>query len=63
MWLIAPHISEEAITWASMLIFILAIALAFIIYQFIIKVFASKIDMGKYFDPIFAPKNRMRKKE
>jgi hypothetical protein len=61
--LIAPHISEEAITWASMLIFILAIVLAFIIYQFIIKAFAAKIDMKKYFDPIFVPKNRVRKKE
>jgi hypothetical protein len=61
--LIAPHISEEAVTWGSMLIFILAIALAFIIYQVIIKLFAAKVDMHKYFDPIFAPKNRFRKKD
>jgi hypothetical protein len=63
MRLIAPHISENAATWASMLIFILAIALAFIIYQLIIKVFAAKVDMQKYFDPIFTPKNRFKKKE
>ncbi|MDR0375135.1 MAG: hypothetical protein LBH85_05365 [Treponema sp.] len=60
--LIAPHISENAVTWGAMLIFILAIALAFIIYQLIIKLFASKVDMQKYFYPIFAPKNRFRKK-
>jgi uncharacterized membrane protein (DUF485 family) len=63
MRFIAPHISGEAVTWASMLIFILAIVLAFIIYQVIIKQFAAKVDMHKYFDPIFAPKNRFRKKE
>lgn len=63
MWLIAPHISESAVTWASMLIFILAIALAFIIYQLVIKLFAAKVDMQKYFYPILAPKNRFRKKE
>jgi hypothetical protein len=63
MWLIAPHVSEEAVMWASMLIFILAIVLAFILYQGIIKIFAAKVDMEKYFDPIFAPKNRIRKKE
>jgi hypothetical protein len=61
--LIAPHVSQEVTTWASMLIFIIAISLSFIIYQFIIKLFTKKVNMEKYFDPIVAPKSRPKRKE
>lgn len=55
---IAPHVSPEIRTWTSMLIFIMAISLSFLIYQLIMKAFTKKVDMEKYFYPFFAPKNR-----
>jgi thiol:disulfide interchange protein len=61
-WLIAPHVSPEAVSWAMMVIFIIAVSLSFIIYQAIAKQFTKKVDMEKYFLPIFAPKHRPKRK-
>jgi hypothetical protein len=49
---------EGAQTWAFPLIFIAAMAIAFIIYRHAIRFLMNKIDMEKYFDPLFVSKKR-----
>jgi len=49
---------EGAQTWAFPLIFIASLAIAFIIYRFAIKFLMKKIDMEKYFDPLFVSRQR-----
>jgi hypothetical protein len=49
---------ESAQTWAFPLIFIAAMVIAFIIYRYAIRYLMNKIDMEKYFDPLFVSKRR-----
>jgi len=44
---------DNSVAWALPVIFILAIVAAIFIYRALIKVFIKKVDMEKYFDPIF----------
>ncbi len=60
---IYPHVSPEASSWASVLILVLSVGLAFIAYQGIMKIFTTKVDMEKYFHPIFASKYRAKRFE
>ena len=50
---IAPHVSEAAQAWSISFIFLAAIIASFFIYRFVLKHLMTKIDMEKYFDPIF----------
>jgi amino acid transporter len=45
-------------TWTFSLIFIAAMAIAFIVYRYAIRFLMNKIDMEKYFDPLFVRKHR-----
>ena len=49
---------EGAQTWSFPLIFIAALAIAFIVYRYAIRYLMKKIDMEKYFDPLFVSKQR-----
>jgi hypothetical protein len=49
---------EGAQTWAFPLIFIAAMVIAFIIYRYAIRFLMKKVDMEKYFDPLFVGKQR-----
>jgi uncharacterized membrane protein (DUF485 family) len=49
---------EGAQTWSFPLIFIAAMVIAFIIYRYAIRFLMTKIDMEKYFDPLFVSRNR-----
>jgi hypothetical protein len=53
-----PTLPEGAQTWSFPLIFIAAMAIAFIIYRRVIRFLMSKIDMEKYFDPLFVKRQR-----
>jgi protein-S-isoprenylcysteine O-methyltransferase Ste14 len=55
---LASHVGPEVSQWATALIFVITIALSFIIYNRFIKVFTNKIDMDKYFDPLVKPRRR-----
>ena len=52
------RVSESVAAWALPLFFAGAIAASFFIYRLAIKMLMKKIDMEKYFDPIFARKQR-----
>ena len=55
---IVPHVSESVHVWGLSLIFLAAIVTSFFIYRFALKFLMKKIDMEKYFDPIFGKKKR-----
>ena len=48
----------DAGTWAIPLSFIAAIAVSFIVYRFTLNRLLKKIDMERYFDPVFSYGNR-----
>jgi hypothetical protein len=48
------RVSESVAAWVLPLFFAGAIAASFFIYRLAIKILMKKIDMEKYFDPIFA---------
>jgi len=54
---IAVHVSEAAHAWSFSLIFLAAIACTFLLYRIILKYLMKKINMEKYFDPIFSRGN------
>jgi hypothetical protein len=56
---LVPHLPESAAAWGFPIIFIISIALSFLLYRAILKILLKKVDPEKYFDPIFG---RRRKK-
>ncbi|MDR1419144.1 MAG: leader peptide processing enzyme [Treponema sp.] len=50
---LAVLLPESAAAWGFPVIFIAAIALSFIIYRLILKQLLKRVDVEKYFDPIF----------
>ncbi|MDR1287154.1 MAG: leader peptide processing enzyme [Treponema sp.] len=50
---LASLLPENAAAWGFPVIFIAAIALSFIIYRVILKQLLRRVDVEKYFDPIF----------
>jgi hypothetical protein len=55
-WLLIPLLPEESAAWGFPIIFIAAIVISFVLYRVILKYIMKKVDMEKYFDPIFAPR-------
>jgi len=50
-------IPEQGRSWGFTLIFLLSIAVSFIVYRFLLKYLLTKVDVDKYFDPIFVRRN------
>ena len=56
--LLLPIMPEVTQTWSFPIIFIASLVIAFIIYRYAIRFLMKKIDMEKYFDPLFVRKQR-----
>ncbi len=56
--LLFPNPSEGAVQVMFLMIFILAMGGSFGVYHLIIKLISKKIDMDKYFHPVFRPRRR-----
>ena len=54
------RLPEGTQEWAFTLSFIAALIISFFVYRFVIKRLEKKIDMDKYFDPIFSSRRRQR---
>jgi hypothetical protein len=54
----ADRLPEGAFVWGSIVIFVGATVLSFIVYQSLLKLMIKKVDVNKYFDPIFKGKKR-----
>jgi len=55
-------IPESNRSWAFSLIFLVSIAISFLVYRFVLKYLLTKIEIEKYFDPLFVRKNLNKKK-
>ena len=53
---IYPLVPESAASWMLPVIFLLSIAVSFVVYRLVVKAISKKVDMEKYFDPIFGPR-------
>ena len=53
-----PRFSPESPAWSWIMagIFVAAIVISFLVYRLAIKIIMKKVDMDKYFDPIFKPR-------
>jgi len=52
-YLLLPRLPQSAGAWAIPVIFIASIVISFLVYRFAIKFIMKKVNMEKYFDPIF----------
>ena len=52
------RVSEGSGAWVLPVFFIAAIVGSFFIYRFALKILMKKIDMEKYFDPIFGKRRK-----
>ncbi|HUX51601.1 MAG TPA: hypothetical protein VMW73_12450 [Spirochaetia bacterium] len=55
---VAAHLSPQADQIIMLVLFIGAIVLTYFIYHKLINLVTRKIDMEKYFDPIFKPRKK-----
>ncbi len=59
-----PETTQESVgQFLFILVFLVAIAGSFFGYNRLIKYISSKIDMDKYFHPIFKPRGRNKQQE
>ena len=59
--LIMHLLPEMAQAWSFPLIFMSALAIAFLAYRYVLRFLLTKIEIEKYFDPIFVRKHRQGK--
>jgi phosphoglycerol transferase MdoB-like AlkP superfamily enzyme len=50
-------IPENAVPWYFFGIFIASLAISFVVYRYALKFILTKIDVDKYFDPLFVRRN------
>jgi phosphoglycerol transferase MdoB-like AlkP superfamily enzyme len=60
--LIAPKLPESAAAWGVPVIFVGSIALSFVVYRIVLKQILKRVDMEKYFDPIFNARKPVKPK-
>ena len=57
-YLLGYFSSENAIFWGFVIIFIGSIVISFFLYRFLLALLLRKINIDKYFDPIFQIKRK-----
>jgi hypothetical protein len=60
--LLMRFLPESAQMWSFPVIFIAALALAFVVYRYLLRFLLKKVDMEKYFDPLFVSRHKPQKK-
>jgi phosphoglycerol transferase MdoB-like AlkP superfamily enzyme len=50
---LAPTLPETIAPWGFPVLFVVSIVLSFVIYRLALKYFMKKVNMEKYFSPIF----------
>ena len=56
-----PALPESGAAWALPIIFVASIVVSFLVYRQAVKIVMKKVDMEKYFDPIFGRRPPPRK--
>lgn len=57
---IVSYIPEESRSWGFTLIFLSAIGVSFMVYRWVLKYLLTKVDIEKYFDPLFVRKHKKK---
>jgi NADH:ubiquinone oxidoreductase subunit H len=57
---IMPVLPENAQAWAFPFIFMASLAIAFLAYRYLLRFLLTKIEIEKYFDPIFVRKHQQK---
>jgi len=57
---LAPLLSENVRSWGFTLIFLAAIGISILVYRAVLKSLLRKVDVEKYFDPLFV-KGRLKR--
>ena len=60
--ILSSMLPESAVAWILPVIFVVSIVASFLIYRLAIKIVMKKVDMEKYFDPIFGHRRPPPKK-
>ncbi len=55
---LAPHVPEAVTSILVLLIFVGSITLTYFIYHKLVQFISRKVDMEKYFDPLFGRRKR-----
>jgi hypothetical protein len=50
-------VPEESRSWGFTMIFLAAIAISFLVYRFVLRYLLTKVNVEKYFDPLFVKRN------
>ncbi|MCL2759271.1 MAG: leader peptide processing enzyme [Treponema sp.] len=50
-------IPESGQAWGFSLVFLASIAISILVYRIVLRYFLTKIDVEKYFDPLFVRRN------
>jgi uncharacterized membrane-anchored protein len=58
---IIGFLPETAQQWGLIVILILPIAISFVLYRLLLKVLLKKVDVDKYFSPLFGSRRPPRK--
>jgi len=57
---IIPRIPESGYSWGLTLILLASLAVSFAVYRVVLKYLIKKVEIEKYFDPIFVSKYRKK---
>lgn len=60
---IIGSLPESAQQWGLIVILILPIAISFVLYRLLLKLLLKKVDVDKYFSPLFGGRRPPRKSE
>jgi len=55
-----PLIPEAGRQWGFTLIFLSSIGVSFLVYRYVLKYLLTKVEVEKYFDPLFVKKYRKK---
>jgi len=55
--IVIPLVPQSSQSWVFALIFVVSIVASIFVYRVILKLILKKVDMDKYFDPIFGGKS------
>ncbi|MCL2179993.1 MAG: leader peptide processing enzyme [Treponema sp.] len=50
-------VPDSGRAWGFTLIFLASLAISFLVYRYVLKYFLNKVDVEKYFDPLFVKRN------
>jgi len=59
--LLMMRLPEDNRAWGFTLIFLASIVISFIVYRIVLKFLLAKVDIEKYFDPLFVRNRKIKK--